>query len=98
METLTISLPAALKTFVEEQLTTGNYKTPSTYITALLRAERKRLAEEKLLALLKEADASGPATPMTAQDWQNIHRKGLAQLAEQRQEHAKDRQKTRGRK
>src|SRR5262249_14708281 len=97
METLTITLPAALKTFIEEQLATGNYKTPSAYITALIRAERKRLAEEKLLALVKEADASGSATLVTAQDWQSIHRKALTNLAKEKQEHGKDRQKVRGR-
>jgi antitoxin ParD1/3/4 len=95
MDALKISLPPALKNFVDEQLAAGNHKNPSDYITDLVLAERKRLAEQKLLKLMKEADESGPATPMTKQDWKDIRSRALARLAKERRPHGKNRQKTR---
>jgi antitoxin ParD1/3/4 len=96
METLKISLPSALKSFVDEQLANGSHKSPSAYFAALVRAERKRRAEEKLLELINQAEQSGPATPMTAQDWKNVRSQALARLAKERRPHGKNRQKTSG--
>jgi antitoxin ParD1/3/4 len=95
METLKISLPSSLKSFVDEQLATGNHKDPSEYIAALVQAERKRSAEKKLLELVKQADESGPATPMTAQDWDRIRSRARARLAKEKRGHGKSRQKAR---
>ncbi len=96
METLKISLPTTLKTFVDEQLATGNHKTPSAFFAALVREERKRIAEQRLLELVEQADRSGPATPMSAQDWKDIRARARARLAKESRAHAKNRQKTRG--
>ncbi len=96
MKTLTISLPSALKSFVDEQLANGNHKDPSNYIAALVRAERKRRAEKKLLELVRQADESGPATPMTAQDWERVRSRALTRLAKEKRRYGKSRQKTRG--
>jgi hypothetical protein len=52
METLKISLPSNLKSFVDEQSAAGNHKNPSAYIADLVLAERKRLAEQKLIKLI----------------------------------------------
>jgi antitoxin ParD1/3/4 len=95
MKTLRISLPSALKSFVDEQLANGNHKTPSDFFVALVREERKRLAERKLLELIKEADESGPATPVTAQTWKNIRTRALARLAKEKGGHVKNRHKPR---
>ena len=72
METLTIKLSDAHREFVEAQTATRGFKSVSAYIDALLREERRRQAEEKLLQLVKEAEESGPATPMTREDWDEL--------------------------
>jgi Arc/MetJ-type ribon-helix-helix transcriptional regulator len=95
MDTLKISLPPALKSFVEEQLAAGNHKNHSAYIADLVNAERKRLAEQKLIRLMKEADDSGPARPVTAQTWKRIRARALARLAKEKRQHGKNRHKTR---
>jgi len=96
MNTLKISLPHDLKSFVHEQLAAGNHKNPSAYIADLVRAERRRRAEKKLLELVRQADESGPATPMTAQDWDRIRSRARARLAKEKRRNGKSRQKARG--
>jgi hypothetical protein len=44
-----------------------------------LLAARDR-AEDRLETLLREAEDSGPAAEMTAQDWDDIRTEGLARL------------------
>lgn len=60
MTTLNISLPDAMKAFVEAQVQTGQYASASDYIRALVREDQKRLAEQaleaKLLAALDSHD------------------------------------------
>ncbi len=87
MATLTVSLSKPLKEFVDDQIAVGNYGSASAFFSALVQAERKRKAEEKLLALVKEAEESGPATPWTAEDMQRIRREGLKRLAASKKEH-----------
>ena len=48
-------------------------KTPS-------REYQKRQAEARLEFLMIEGINSGPATPMTRQDWQTIRKRGLVRL------------------
>ena len=74
METLTITLPGEIKAFLEEQAGQEGASV-SEYLGAMLgeaRARQRERAEirEKLL----EAVRSGPATPMTRQDWDDIRR------------------------
>ena len=72
METLTITLAPEIKEFVEEQAIREG-STLNEYLGELLRERRdrdRREIREKLL----EAVRSGPATPMTRQDWDDIRR------------------------
>jgi antitoxin ParD1/3/4 len=55
MSTLNISLPEAMKAFVEEQVKAGLYGSASDYIRALVREDQKRQAQERLEAKLLEA-------------------------------------------
>jgi antitoxin ParD1/3/4 len=75
METLTIQLTKAQKAFAEAQAAEGGYRSVSKYLEDLLRAERRRKAEEELEKLILEAEASGPPTPMTREDWDNLKRR-----------------------
>jgi antitoxin ParD1/3/4 len=58
MSTMNISLPASLKSFVDDQVLGGGYGTSSEYIRELIRADRDR---QQLRALLLEG-ASSPRT------------------------------------
>jgi putative addiction module CopG family antidote len=49
---LNISLPEGLKAFVKERVAQAHYSTPSDYVRALIRADQKRQAKEKLDQLL----------------------------------------------
>ena len=78
---LNISLPEALKEFVHERVAEQAYSNPSDYIRALIRADQKRRAEEKLEQLLLEGLESGPAREY---DFEEIRREVRRRLAEQR--------------
>jgi len=95
METLSIKLSKARREFVEAEAAERGFKSVNAYLDALLRAEQRRKAEEKLLQLVKEADDSGPATPLTKQDWEEIRREGMRRLRKEQSPHGKSRQKSR---
>jgi antitoxin ParD1/3/4 len=63
---MNVSLPEALKDYVQERVAQGAFSNPSDYIRALIREDRKRQAEARLEALLLEGLDSGPAEPI---DW-----------------------------
>jgi len=72
MTSLNISLPEALKTYVEGQVASGDWGTPSEYIRELIRQDKeRRLAnlEQELLAAAK-----GPKIEVSLTE---IRRKGL---------------------
>ncbi len=72
---MNISLPEAVRTFVEEQVASGSYTTAEEYLAALVREDQKRRAQEKLEALLVEGLESGEATEMTDADWDELRRR-----------------------
>jgi antitoxin ParD1/3/4 len=80
MTSLNISLPKVMKDYVESRVQEGGFSTPSEYMRALVREDQKRKAEEKLEALLLEGIQSGPATPMTPQDWKEIRAEVLRRV------------------
>ena len=57
MSTMNISLPDALKTFVDHQVAEGGYGTSSEYVRELIRKDQDR---NRLRRLLLEGAASGP--------------------------------------
>lgn len=72
MTTLNVSLPDALREFVETRVAEGRYSTADDYLRDLVREDQRRNAQNHLDALLQDGLSSGPATPITAQDWENI--------------------------
>ena len=58
MSTMNISLPDALKSFVDEQVSQRGYGTSSEYVRALIRKDQDRLQLRKLLLA---GAASAPA-------------------------------------
>ena len=74
MATMNISLPEAMKEFVEKQAQKEGFGTVSEYLRSVIREVQKRQAKQGLEAKLREGVESGPATPMTREDWDNIRR------------------------
>ncbi len=74
MTTMNISVPDEMKAFVETQMAQEGYASASEYLRVLIREAQKRKAKQALEAKFREAMESGPATPMTPDDWQQLER------------------------
>jgi len=60
MATMNVSLPDAMKQWVEDQVQTGRYGNSSDYVRDLVRRDQERAdAREKLQQMVDEALASG---------------------------------------
>jgi len=79
MQSMNISLPDPLKTFVDAQIAEGRYSSVSEYVRELIRADEKRKAEEQLEALLMEG-LQGEERELTRDDWQAIRRDAVAEF------------------
>ena len=75
MTVMNISLSDDMKRFVEAQVAEEGYASASEYLQAVLQDARKRKARRHLEAKLDEALASGPAEPMTREDWESLEAK-----------------------
>jgi antitoxin ParD1/3/4 len=84
MTTITLSLPESLREFVEEQVAKGGFGSADAFLLALVREAQKREAKAKLEALLLEGLESGPATPMTPEEWADIRREVRERLESDR--------------
>lgn len=60
---MNISLPEALKSFIDDQVTERGYGTSSEYVRELVRRDQQR---QKLRALLLAGAASAPTAPVDA--------------------------------
>ena len=70
---------------VKERVHSGQYATPEAVVEEALRLLKERdRAEDRLEALLQEAEDSGEATEMTEQDWENIRREAHQRHAERK--------------
>ena len=69
MTTMNISLPDALKSFVDEQVSERGYGTSSEYVRELIRRDQQR---QHLRALLVEGAASGPTEPVDAHYFESL--------------------------
>jgi antitoxin ParD1/3/4 len=67
---VTLNLPESLTAHFQAQTTSGHYATPSDYIQALIAEDQAQKSRLETLAL--EGINSGPSTPMTQDDWDNI--------------------------
>jgi antitoxin ParD1/3/4 len=81
MTTMNISLPEEMKAFIEAQMAQEGYASASEYLRTLIREEQKRRARRELEARFREALESGPATPMTKEDWAALRQEALDGLA-----------------
>ena len=74
LASLNISLPQALKDYVESQVTEGGYSTPSEYLRELLRQDQQRRADDKLTGLLLEGLNSGQSIEVSPEYWEKKRR------------------------
>src|SRR5262245_58368432 len=81
MPTVTISLSKEQRAFLDAQVKARGLESASQYFTQLILQEQLRPHRDKIRDLLLEGINSGPTTPMTKQDWEDIEREGLAILA-----------------
>ena len=61
--TMNISLPEAMKGFIDTQLKTGGYGSTSEYVRELIRKDQIAKAEAKLRDMLMDGLNSGPGIP-----------------------------------
>jgi len=76
---MTIELPEELSQFVKEQMARFHYSDVNDYFRSLLEERQRRDLREELELSLLEADAE-PSTPMKKQDWDDIRRRGTAEI------------------
>ena len=69
MTTMNISLPGALRAFVDEQVSFRGYGTSSEYIRELIRKDQDR---EHLRRLLVEGASTSPAPPVDKTDFDGL--------------------------
>jgi antitoxin ParD1/3/4 len=69
---LTVTLPEPLGDYVRERAAQAAHGDPGDYVRALIAEDMRQREEERIDALLMEGINSGPAEPMTQEDWDYI--------------------------
>ena len=87
MQSMNISLPEPLRSFVDAQIASGRYSSASEYMRELIREDEKRKSADRLETLLLEG-LGGETQELTNDDWRAIRAEAVAKL--------KARQKTGG--
>jgi antitoxin ParD1/3/4 len=72
MTTMNISLPDALRAFVDEQVADRGYGTSSEYVRELIRMDQDR---QRLRGLLLDGAASPPTAPADSDYFDNLRRR-----------------------
>jgi antitoxin ParD1/3/4 len=85
MTSMNISLPEALKLFVEQQVSNGGYSTASEYLRELIREAQRRQERQELEAKLL-AGLQSPTSEMKADDWTALRERILSRSPELRGE------------
>lgn len=80
MTTMNIALPEEMKLFVEARMRQEGYASASEYLRALIREDQRRRAKQALEARFREALESGPAAPMTPEDWDALRTEAVEGL------------------
>jgi antitoxin ParD1/3/4 len=84
MSSLNISLPEALKQYIEGQVSSGDWSTPSEYVRELIRQDKERrlqILERDLLVGVRSAGAKSATIEIPAAE---IRKKGLVAALRER--------------
>lgn len=68
MTTLNITLSDSIAEFVEEQVASGRYHTPSAYVESLIKQDQRRVDHKALESLLSET-LDGDELPCMTDEW-----------------------------
>lgn len=84
LTSMNVSLPKAMRKYVEARIAKGGFANASEYVRHLIRAEAAtdQGERERLERLLMEGIESGPAAPMTRKDWDDIRKRGFERAKE----------------
>jgi antitoxin ParD1/3/4 len=77
---MNISLPPALKEWVDRQVDQGGFATASEYIRQLLREDQRRQARQAVEAKLTEAEDSGEPEAVTTRTWKESEARVMERL------------------
>ena len=83
-ETMNISVPPAVREWIADRVSEGGYGSASEYVRELVRADRERHAREHLERKLLEGIESGPAAPLTKDDWKDLRDELTRRIARRR--------------
>ena len=84
MNTMNIAIPKQLKSFVQREVLRRGYSSVSEYVRDLIRGDQESQAIAMLEAEYLKGLDSGPATPMTQQDWEEIREEVRRRVAKHR--------------
>ena len=70
--TMSFALPETMRSYIDERVKSGSYGNTSEYIRDLIRRDQEAQAAKRLRELIEEGLASGPATPLTDEDFASI--------------------------
>lgn len=82
--TMTISIPAPMKGWVDTAVSAAGYGTASEYIRELVRQDHHRRVKDAINAELIASVDSGPARKVSDADWKALHQRLRAQDARRR--------------
>ena len=68
----TVTLPDDLQTVIDAEVRAHGYADASEYLATLVRQEQKRLAKERLQAMIIEGMESGDPIEMTDEVWEDL--------------------------
>ena len=72
MDTMDFSVPEHFRAFVQTRIQEGGFESASDYLQQLIEADEQRQSRNWLDAELQKGIESGPAEPMTADDWESL--------------------------
>jgi antitoxin ParD1/3/4 len=78
---MNVSLPPAMREWIEQLVAREGYGSASEYIRELVRRDQKSRARETVDARLLEALDSGPSAELTSADWAKLRKDLHARLA-----------------
>ena len=70
---LTISLPEAVKAYVDGQISSGNYGSADEFLTALIEREQDRQAKRQVNAMLRSTLQKNQTIEATDEWWEQQH-------------------------
>ncbi len=73
MTYLTISLPEAVKAYVDGQISSGNYGSADEFLTALIEREQERQAKQKVNVMLRSTLQKNLTVEATDEWWEQQH-------------------------